>query len=110
MVSLKQKIVFKKTLENGGSVSKAAKGVYSDSMAKNPQKITCTKGWKELSEQYLPDEKLVKKHVELLEDIKSEIQVKALDMAYKIKGSYSPEKMEVDNADGKEFKIKFISE
>ena len=113
MATLKQKKTFKNTLENGGVVSKAAKGIYSDSMAKNPQKITNTKGWEELMEQHIPDKLLAEKHNELLnaeiitrsyvkgelsetvEKMDSQAVSKGLDMGYKLKGRYAPEK--VDN-------------
>lgn len=110
MPSLKQKETFKNTLENGGIVSRAAKGIYSDSMAKNPQKITNTKGWEELLEQNIPDKLLAEKHRELLnaeiktrqtlkgelvweeEKMDSNAVSKGLDMGYKLKGRYAPEK------------------
>ena len=135
MTSIKQKETFKKTLENGGIVSKAAEGIYSPSMAKNPQKITCTKGWQELMEQHLPDKLLAEKHRELLnaevktrqtikgdliweeEKMDSQAVAKGLDMGYKLKGKYAPEKsvsltanldIESDNPKMKEFKKQTI--
>ena len=114
MATLKQKIVFKKTLENGGVVSKAAKGIYSDSMAKNPQKITNTKGWNKLMEKYIPDKLLAEKHKELLnaeiktrqtlkgeliweeEKMDSQAVAKGLDMGYKLKGKYTADKLEIE--------------
>jgi hypothetical protein len=137
MPTIRQKKAFKKTVENGGNVSKAMKeSDYSAAMAKNPQKLTTTKGWKELMDQYLPDKKLMKVHNKMLgatyvdhmvfplnvtdDEIKtllksvnctvrkfmhSETQTHvwywscdnkarkdALDMAYKLKGSYAPDK------------------
>ena len=114
MPTLKQKIAFKKTLENGGVVSKAAKGIYSDSMAKNPQKITNTKGWNKLMEKYIPDKLLAEKHKELLnaeiktrqtlkgeliweeEKMDSQAVAKGLDMGYKLKGKYTADKLEIE--------------
>ncbi len=67
MSTEKQKRAIAKTLENGGIVSKAMKDVgYSDAMAKNPQKLTESKGWIELMEQHFSDKDLAKKHKELL--------------------------------------------
>ena len=42
--------------------------------------------------KYLPDDKLAAKHQAFLDSEREEIGVKALDMAYKLKGSYAPEK------------------
>jgi len=95
--TIRQKRTFKKVLENGGIVSKAAKGIYSDAMAKNPQKITNSKGFQELFNEVVTDRKLRNKHNSLLEDNKSEIQIKALDLAYKVKGNYAPEKKQSVN-------------
>src|SRR4051794_22656753 len=90
---------------------------YSPAMAKNPQKLTQSKGFQELMEESgLTDDLLVKRHVELLnkretavvpagrdENDKAIYQkvdlgpdttavTKGLDMAYKLKGSYAAEK------------------
>lgn len=93
MPTLKQKKAFKAALENGGVVSRAmAEAGYSDSMAKNPQKLTTTPGWKELMDTHLPEDHLAERHRELLDSPKGETANKALDMAYKLKGSYAPDK------------------
>lgn len=93
MPTIRQKKAFAKTLENGGVVSSAMlEADYSPAMAKNPQKLTESLGWQELMKIYLPDDKLARKHEQLLEDDEANVQVKALDMAYKLKGSYAPEK------------------
>lgn len=62
-----------------------------------PHEIKKTQGWQALMEQYLPEERLVSKHLELLNASKEEVQVKALDLAYKLKGSYAPEKTQAIN-------------
>ena len=114
MATLKQKKAVQKVAENGGNVSKGmiAAG-YSPATAKTPQKLTESKGWLELMERYLPDETLAEKHLELLNkrevvktfvDGEAEYEFidqpdtaavsKALDMAYKLKGSYAPEKQD----------------
>lgn len=154
MATVKQKLAFKKTLENGGSVSKAMRETkYNKSVAKNPKILTASKGWKELMDQYMPEDLLAKKHIELLssvtleklsftpetedDEIKAVIadmpgykflylkkikgsargsniqekiayvrapdtmtQDKALDKAYKLRGSYSAEKKDI-TTDGK---------
>lgn len=146
MATENQKIVFNRVAEKikkggkGGkiSISKEIResGVYSEKIAKNPQKLTQSKGWQELQEQFLPDKLLTKKHKDLLnhkqldyfvfpkkmedEEIEEHLNsfkikvvairwsdkgkmafyqsddpnaIKAgLDMAYKLKGKYAPEK------------------
>lgn len=60
--SLKQKAVAKNLLENVGKpIGKAMlEAGYSPAMAKNPDHLTKSKGWAELMEQYLPDDKVLK--------------------------------------------------
>lgn len=116
MPTIRQKKAFAKTLENGGVVSTAMlEADYSRAMAKNPQKLTESKGWKELMDKHLPDNLLAKKHREGLEAVTNKPHLvdrddkgrpvyeympeddystrhKYLDSAYKLKGSYAPEK------------------
>ena len=67
MPTIRQKKAFKRTLENGGVVSTAMlESDYSPAMAKNPQKLTTSKGWLELVEHHLGDSVLAEKHAELL--------------------------------------------
>lgn len=123
MATAKQKKSFKKSMENGGNISKAMRDSgYSENSAKNPQKQKKTKGWNELMEKYIPDEDLAKKHKELLN--KQEVYLKnnnktgkieviktgeidahavgrGLDMGYKLKNKYAAEKVKLikdDNA------------
>jgi hypothetical protein len=67
---------------------------YAPGIVKNPDQVFEAKGFQEILNKYLPDDRLAKKHEQLLEDEKSEVQIKALDMAYKVKSSYAPEKTE----------------
>ena len=113
MATIKQKLAAEKTMENNGIVSKSMKQVgYSPNTAKNPKVLTESKGWKELMEKYIPDNLLAKKHKELLtipkkvrtyikgdleteyEELDSNAVSKGLDMGYKLKGKYTPEKIE----------------
>lgn len=73
MATENQKIVAKRVAAKVGkggkvSISKEMResGVYSESVSKNPEKLTGSKGWKELMERYLPDETLGAIHEELL--------------------------------------------
>lgn len=99
MATQRQKKAVKAMVENGGIISKAMVSAgYSKATANTPQKLTESLGWKELMEQYLPDDLIAQKHRELLDastiagtpdytSIKS-----GVDMAYKLKGSYAPDK------------------
>jgi hypothetical protein len=110
MPTLKQKKAFK-MVESGRHLKEVmVKAGYSKNTAIAPTKLTKSKGWLELMEKYLPDKLLAEKHKELLEVPKKtkhfkkgELEVefeeldsnaisKGLDMAYKIKGRYAPEK------------------
>lgn len=106
-------------LEGNGktSVSKAMREAgYPKATAKNPQQLTRSKKWEKLMEKFLPDNHLATKHREFLDaprivrtfkkgDLETEIEetdsnaVRALDMAYKIKGNYSAEKRDISFSD-----------
>ena len=100
MATIKQKTALNKVVENGGNVSKAMRDAgYTEKTAKTPQKLTESKGWKELVEEYLPDDLLARVHHEGLQATKGKkpdyfARHKYLDTAYKIKGEYAPEKFE----------------
>ena len=86
---------------------------YSPVTADTPSKLTKTKAWQDLMEEYLPDSLLAKKHKELLnaklkkttrlandevlveENLDVQAVSKGLDMAYKLTGKYAPEKKEL---------------
>lgn len=93
--------------EHNGSVSAAMRAAgYSEMTAKNPSKLTESKAYKDLIEEFLPDHMLLERHSEIVNAprihrtfIKGQIveeteetdpsQVRALDMAYKLKGKYA---------------------
>ena len=115
--TIKQKLAFAKLAENGGNISKTMKEVgYSAQTAKTPGKLTKSIGWQQLMEKYLPDKMLAEKHRALLN--KQEVIVKnnnttkeidviktgeidpysvknGLDLAYKLKGRFAPEQIEL---------------
>jgi hypothetical protein len=117
MATVKQKTAAKKMSENiRNSGSKSTGQIlresgYSDSVSKSPQRVTESKGWKELMEEYFPTEKVFRVHKRLLN--KKEIvtyqgdyiktrqphsDVKyALDMLYKLKGLYKDSEVVEDN-------------
>jgi hypothetical protein len=81
---------------------------YSETVARNPHLITKTASFKELMQEYLPDELVAQQHRKLLNktqvhvtkdgeiiptgQIDANAVAKGLDMYYKIKGSYAPTK------------------
>lgn len=65
---------------------------YSPKIVHATEKLTESKGWQELMNKHLPDSKLAAKHEAFLNSKDEHIGTKALDMAYKLKGSYAPEK------------------
>lgn len=72
MSTIKQKLALKKTMENGGVVSRAMLDAgYSKAMAKNPHKLTRTKGWKELMDEFLPDDDLLRVNTEGLNAVRT---------------------------------------
>lgn len=106
MTTAKQKLVASIMQETAGNVSKAMKlAGYSAASAKDPQRLTRSKGWQELMRKYLPDDKLLVKHEEALEAMKvtshgesdhevpdHTTRLKAVDLAYKLKSKYLIEK------------------
>ncbi|HEX9504118.1 MAG TPA: hypothetical protein VF974_07455 [Patescibacteria group bacterium] len=102
-MTARQGKVINKVLESNGklAVSKAMLDAgYPPTTAKNPQQLTRSKGWQELMEQYLPDNKLLKVHNEGLEAVKVinshtepdyiivdyQTRAKYLELGYKVKG------------------------
>ncbi len=116
MATVRAKRAVEKIVENGGIVSRAMIDAgYSPATAKTPQKLTQSKGFQELWEEVVPDKLLTKVHKEGLQattkkphlidrDDKGRpvydyipeddysVRHKYLDTAYKLKGSYAPEK------------------
>lgn len=106
MATIKQKLAMKELAVNGGNITGAMrKAGYAPSIVNDTNKLTKSKGWAELMNEYLPDKLLADKHLKLLN--KKEVYIKkngkkteqpdtvavskALDMAYKIKNKYPKE-------------------
>ena len=95
MATLKQQRTLEKIVENRGNISKSMREAgYSRATAKNPKNLTQSKSWQELVEEYLPDRKIAEIHSRFLDKIEphtgqphSDV-LKALDLAYKVKGKY----------------------
>lgn len=122
MATLKQKKAAAITLENGGVVSSAMlEAGYSPAMAKNPQKLTESKGWQELLKDYLPDKTLIEVHQEGLLATKivtsptepdSEVpdfptRHKYLETAYKLKRYLGPEAQVNNQFNADAMKVEF---
>lgn len=107
MPTIKQKRAFKALAVNGGNISAAMREAgYAPSITHKTEKLTNSVGWQELMNQYLPDDKLAEVHQQglaatrihtshtepdqVVEDWAT--RAKYLDMAYKVKGNYAPEK------------------
>lgn len=118
-MTVKQQVAVKKVVENGGNVSKAMKDAgYSPATAKTPQKLTQSKAWMQLMEEYLSDDDLLQKHKEALNAVKpigaqilidkdgktiskenegmievpdQVVRLKAVELGYRVKGKLRPE-------------------
>lgn len=115
-MTLKQKAVAKKVVENGGiAISKAMiEAGYSPNTAKTPEKLTESKGWKELMDTLLPDEKLLERHAEGLDATKIHTshtepdrevidyptRAKYIELGYKVKNKLNPDIVQQFNIEG----------
>lgn len=100
--------------KGGKSFAQAAREAgYSETIADNPQKITKSKSWQALMDEFLPQDLIARKHQELLEAEETifiprgkEILERkrpdhmarraGIDMAHKLRGNYAPEKIELE--------------
>jgi hypothetical protein len=104
MATIKQKRAAKEILKaiEGNSQAETTGEIlenvgYSKGISENPKVVLESAGFKEILDKYLPDDFLAKKHTQLLDDEQSQIQIKALDLAYKVKGCYAAEKTQSIN-------------
>ena len=114
MATMRQKRAAKILAGNvGKSVGQAMREAgYSEVTADTPSKLTKSKSWKELMDEFLPKDKVARVHAELLdaEDIviikhKGKIirervpdnstRKGAVDMSYKLRGEYAPDRFEL---------------
>lgn len=71
----------------GQSLGKAMREVgYSKEYANNSQQLTRSQSWQKLMEKFLPDQKLLQVHKELLDNPDWHARNEGLDKAYRIKG------------------------
>jgi hypothetical protein len=86
--TIKQKKVFQEVM-SGSSFRKAmVKAGYSIESATNPKNITNSEGWKQLTENFIPDDLLLRIHRAGLFSENPAIRHRYLETAYKIKGHY----------------------
>lgn len=132
-MTVRQKVAIQKVVETGGrSVSAAMREAgYPATTAKNPSKLTESKAWAELMDEFLPDDNLLKVHQEGLAATKKEPRIvdrdsrgapvydyieepdyvarkQYLSEAYKIKNKFAPTNQVVIQNDG-EMGISFVS-
>lgn len=119
MATLKQKKAIKNIVENHGNISRGMlEAGYDPTTAKNPKNLTTSKAWIQLMEDYISDDKLLKKHNEALEATKpigaqilidkngqviskenegmievpdQVTRLKAVELGYRVKGKLRPE-------------------
>lgn len=78
--SLKAKKAFIDVVENGRSVSSAMVAAgYSENTAKVPGKLTKSKSWQQMMEEYLPDKMLAQAHQSLISATKLDHMVFPLE-------------------------------
>lgn len=88
-------------IQNGGNASGAARKALGTvdknvSHVQGSRLLRSVTEKSNLLEKYLPEDHLFTRHREFLDDDKEKtVAAKALDMAYKLKGSYAPEKKEI---------------
>ena len=119
MPTQKQQLAAQKIIKNRGNVAKTMlEAGYSKETAKTPQKLIGSKGFKELMSNQIPDENIVKLHSQLLNktkiiaykdkktgkvktydtgEIDTPAVISALNMAYKLRGLYAPDKIQQMN-------------
>lgn len=107
-MTIKQKLAAKKVLENTGRpMGQIMEEVgYKPGSVKNPQQLTESKGWKELMDKYLPDDKILDVHDQLLDSKRDEIRLGAVGLGYKVKGKLQPEAVNTFNVG--EMSVRFV--
>lgn len=122
MATRKQKALAKKILQDPSMEMGKAMREVGYSVNTRPHDVANTEGWQELLEKILPDDKLIAKHNELLEATKQisarngmganaetddfievpdyQIQAKALELGYKVKGKLKDNNVNILNQGG----------
>jgi len=119
MPTIRQTIAYTKAMENNGNVSKAmVEAGYSKATASNPQMLTNSLGWQELTEKYLPDKLLLRTNRQGLKATKLvasptepdrempdwQARLKAVEIGLKVKGRMIENATQV-NLDGIQIQV-----
>lgn len=107
MITIRQKRFLKlvgKSRTEGEAMIKAG---YAPNTAIKPSQVKKSKGWKQLLDQYLPDEKLLGVHDELLDSKQDQIRLGAVGLGYKVKGKLAPETVNTANFNVGEMSVQF---
>jgi|ERR1051325_82823 hypothetical protein len=106
MATIKQKRAFKELAVNGGNITAAMRSAgYAESITNDTRKLTNSKGFQELLNEYLPDELLTNVHLQGLRATRIHtshtepdkeipdfgVRHKYLETAYKVKGKIKDE-------------------
>ncbi len=93
----RQKKTLTNLLANGGKSMKQAmiKAGYSEAYSKNSGKLINSQTWQDLTADVLSDAKLMEVHKELLSNKDWRARDAGLEKAYKIRGKYVPEQIEI---------------
>ncbi len=95
--TIRQRLVATKIMENRGNISKTMlQAGYSPKTAKNPKNLTNSRGWQQLMDKFLPDQKLLQVHQELLQNPDWRARNEGLDKAYRIKGRMRSNSIDAD--------------
>jgi len=110
MATIKQQKVAKEMVGKGGkSITRAMiESGYSKNTAHTPSKLTRSKGWNELMDQFFPDEKMAKTLGQQIGATKivfdnhkkysfpdNDARLRALDQGFKLKQKYKPTQIDM---------------
>jgi hypothetical protein len=94
--SFRQQRALTNLVEKGGSARRNIKAAgYSDKVADNPGRLFSSKSFQELAAERLSDDLLTKVHLKLLKHRNFRANIPAVDMAYKVRGKYAPDQVEI---------------
>ena len=115
MITIRQEKAFKELVENGRTKGEAmVKACYSKNTSLAPTKMTNSKGWQELLEKYIPDDKLSKVLNDGLKAVTPKekapdyaVRHKYMETGFKLKDKFPTGKLEVGATDHlKDFLLK----
>jgi hypothetical protein len=103
MATINQKRAFDRIMKKVGkggkvSVSKEMRGIYSPSVAKNPKKLTSSRGFQELLAK-ISDKEILDRFYEILRDKDKRASLEAGKELLKLKDRYPDKKIKLDVLD-----------